>query len=217
MPISPLRLLFLAALLGMVLVLVQVNLLVIAFDKLGLSPAAGLLLVLGALFGSAVNLPVVSLEAEAPDGPMPPLPWLYRAHPVFHGRTLVAINVGGCIIPLIFSLYLVFHSQLPLADILASILVVTMTGYLFSRPVRGLGIVMPLLLAPVFAAFTAILINPAQSAPLAYIGGTMGVLIGADLLHMREVRRMGAPLVSIGGAGTFDGIFLTGIVAALLA
>jgi hypothetical protein len=31
------------------------------------------------------------------------------------------------------------------------------------------------------------------------------------------VRRLGAPVVSIGGAGTFDGVFLTGIVAVLLA
>jgi len=28
---------------------------------------------------------------------------------------------------------------------------------------------------------------------------------------------MGAPVASIGGAGTFDGIFMTGIVAVLLA
>ena len=32
-----------------------------------------------------------------------------------------------------------------------------------------------------------------------------------------HVRRLGAPLVSIGGAGTFDGVFLTGILAVLLA
>jgi uncharacterized membrane protein len=42
-------------------------------------------------------------------------------------------------------------------------------------------------------------------------------LIGADLLRIRDIRRMGTPLAAIGGAGTFDGIFITGIVAVLLA
>lgn len=45
---------------------------------------------------------------------------------------------------------------------------------------------------------------------IAYIGGTLGVLIGADLLRLDAVRKLG-------GAGTFDGIFLSGLVAALLA
>ena len=42
-------------------------------------------------------------------------------------------------------------------------------------------------------------------------------MIGADLLNLDKIRGLGAPVVSIGGAGTFDGIFLTGIVAVLLA
>jgi uncharacterized membrane protein len=45
----------------------------------------------------------------------------------------------------------------------------------------------------------------------------MGTLIGGDLLHVRQVRRLATPVASIGGAGTFDGIFLTGIIAVLLA
>lgn len=52
---------------------------------------------------------------------------------------------------------------------------------------------------------------------IAYIGGTLGVLIGADLLRLDVVRKLGAPVASIGGAGTFDGIFLSELVAVLLA
>ena len=52
--------------------------------------------------------------------------------------------------------------------------------------------------------------------PLAYISGTLGVLIGADLMRLRDVRKLATPFASIGGAGTFDGIFLTGIIAVLL-
>ncbi len=49
------------------------------------------------------------------------------------------------------------------------------------------------------------------------MAGTFGTLVGADLLNMPRVRRLQAPVVSIGGAGTFDGVFLTGLVAVLLA
>ena len=60
------------------------------------------------------------------------------------------------------------------------------------------------------------MLNPLQGAPLAYIAGTLGVLLGADLLRIMDVRFLHAPLASIGGAGTFDGVFITGIVAVLL-
>jgi uncharacterized membrane protein len=217
MPVSPVRLLVLAAAMGVLLVMIQVNLLVIAFDKLGLSPESGLMLLFGALSGSAVNLPLARIRAAAPDQRVPSIrPLSFRVRP-YTGTTLVAVNVGGCIIPVLFSLYLVSQGSLPAHDILFAIAVVSLFAYLFSRPVQGLGIVMPVLVAPLIAAITAILIDVHHSAPLAYIGGTLGVLIGADLLRLRSVSEMGTPLVSIGGAGTFDGIFLTGIVAALLA
>lgn len=87
----------------------------------------------------------------------------------------------------------------------------------FSRPVPGFGIGMPILIAPVSAAFVGLLLSPEHSAALAYISRTIGVLIGADLLNMKIIPKLGAPFASIGGAGTFDGIFITGIVAALLA
>src|SRR5437773_1132936 len=44
-----------------------------------------------------------------------------------------------------------------------------------------------------------------------------GTLIGADLLNLGQIQGLGAPVASIGGAGTFDGIFITGILAVLLA
>jgi uncharacterized membrane protein len=95
--------------------------------------------------------------------------------------------------------------------------VVASASYAFSRPIAGLGIGMPLFIAPLVSALTAVLLDPAHSAPLAYISGTMGVLIGADLLRLRDIDRMGVAVASIGGAGTFDGIFFTGIIAVLLA
>jgi uncharacterized membrane protein len=218
MPISPLRLLALTFLLGLLMLLIQVDLLAVAFDKLGLSPVSGMLLLTGALVGSMINLPVMRIRAWYPRAPSQPLPPLLRgSRPAFETTILIAVNAGGCIIPVCFSIYLMLHTRLPLAEILLATVAVSIISYSFSRPVPQLGIAMPPLVAPLSAAIIAVLIDVDSGAPLAYISGTLGVLIGADLMRINDVRRLGTPLASIGGAGTFDGIFITGIVAALLA
>jgi uncharacterized membrane protein len=135
----------------------------------------------------------------------------------FHGRTLIAINVGGGLIPVLFSFNLIGRGELSLSTIVAAVGIVALVSYLISRPLPGIGIGMPIFVAPVAAALTALLLGPEHSAPLAYVSGTLGVLIGADLMRLKDIRRMGTPLAAIGGAGTFDGIFMTGIVAVLLA
>ena len=85
------------------------------------------------------------------------------------------------------------------------------------RPVAGVGIVTPSLVPPLVAALAAIWLGGHLVAAVAYVAGTFGTLVGADLLNMPRVRSLQAPMVSIGGAGTFDGVFLTGLVAVLLA
>ena len=75
---------------------------------------------------------------------------------------------------------------------------------------------MPVLVPPLLAALIALIISPAKAPPVAYIAGTLGTLIGADLMNLKKITGLGAPVASIGGAGTFDGIFLTGIIAVLL-
>jgi len=217
LPVSPLRPLLIILLLAFLLGMIQVNLLVIAFDKLGLSPSSALLLLFSALIGSAINLPVARLRAEKSAVTPTRMPVIIPQPRIQAGWTVIAVNVGGCIIPVLFSLFLVSQTMLPLLDILVATLIVSLASYLMSRPVAGIGVMMPILAAPIIAAMTAILINVEYSAPLAYISGTMGVIIGADLLRLNEMKTIGAPVASIGGAGTFDGIFLTGIVAALLA
>ena len=197
---------------------IQVGLLSIAFHKLGLSANAAYLLLITSLFGSVVNLPLFRLRSKR-DHTMPPPLLLFPSLPKLHSNshTLIAVNMGGCLVPIAFSLYLLNHSEVTLLQALQAIAVVTLISYLFSRPIHGLGIGMPILVAPLSAALIAIALNPELSAPLAYIGGTMGVLIGADILRLKDIRKMGPPFAAIGGAGTFDGIFITGIVAVLLA
>ncbi len=215
------QLLLLILAVGLLAALVQLGILTIAFGKLGLSPGSAVLLLLASLFGSAINLPLFSIRSEAPpaDALPPPLlrGLLRQTLPQYRGRTLIAVNAGGCLIPVWFSVYLLTRHPLPLWQPLLSVAAVAAVSHRLSRPIPGIGIGMPMFVAPVCAALVAILVNPAQSAPLAYVSGTLGVLIGADLLRLQDIRRMGAPLASIGGAGTFDGIFVAGIVAVLLA
>ncbi|MGA9991623.1 MAG: DUF1614 domain-containing protein, partial [Thiobacillaceae bacterium] len=66
-------------------------------------------------------------------------------------------------------------------------------------------------------AIVALALSRRHAAPLAYICGSLGTLIGADLLNLGKIQGLGAPIASIGGAGTFDGIFLTGLLAVLYA
>ena len=81
----------------------------------------------------------------------------------------------------------------------------------------GLGIAVPVFVPALVTAVVAFLLSREYAPPLAYISGSLGTLIGADLTNLDKVAGLGAPVASIGGAGTFDGIFLTGIVAVLLA
>lgn len=217
-PINPANLLLLLFAVGVLIALVQIGLLQIAFNKLGLSPSSAYLLLFSSLFGSMINLPLFTMRTDL-QSPAEVRQPLFPGFPLwrFANRTLVALNVGGGLIPIGFSLYLFLHSDVVLLEVLQGIFFVSLVSYFFSRPVHGLGIGMPILVAPLSAALVAVLLNPDASPPLAYISGTMGVLIGADLLRLKDIRRMGAPFAAIGGAGTFDGIFITGIVAVLLA
>lgn len=217
---SPIHLLFFIFLLGIMMVLIQVELLSFAFVKLGLPPGLGLVVLSLSLLGSVVNLPVTRIKSDVPVQEFPSsVYWGLLRMPVqpFRNETQISINLGGCLIPAALSIYLFSNSSLSVSSALLGIAIISMISYFFSRPIKGLGIGMPILVAPVSAALVGLLISPEQSAPLAYISGTLGVLIGADLLRMKDISRLGTPYASIGGAGTFDGIFITGIVAALLA
>jgi len=217
---SPPHLVVFVVLIAALLAVLQVGIMTIAFDKLGISADAALTLLFCSIAGSLINLPLFQIKAEHCEHEPPPLLFrglLRNLRKKFHGKTTIAINVGGCLIPFIFCLYLMQHNLLSLVQWASATAIVTAICYFTSRPIAGLGIGMPIFIAPIAAALTATLIGGEQSAPLAYICGTLGVIIGADILHIKDIRKMGVPVASIGGAGTFDGIFLTGIVAALLA
>jgi uncharacterized membrane protein len=83
--------------------------------------------------------------------------------------------------------------------------------------VKGVGIMTPAFVPPLTAALFALLLPSGATRVVAYISGVVGTLIGADLSNLGVIPELGAPVASIGGAGTFDGVFLSGIIAVLLA
>ena len=207
-------LLFLVVLI--LIVLIQVGAISYAYERIGIPPhLAGALLLLS-LLGSYVNIPVAVLEAESV---------ISEREVIFFGarwivpvaeerpRTVLALNVGGAVIPTIVTIELLLrHGFLGKAAIATT--VVAAVVHRFARPLEGVGIGVPIFIPPVIAALAL----SREAAPaLAYCAGTLGTLIGGDLLNLRRIRGLGAPVASIGGAGTFDGIFLTGILAVLLA
>lgn len=190
---------------------------------LGFSLVESLLLYLAILFGSVVNIPLYEFKSTADTEPkyVTYMGAKYQ-FPVWHGhKTLVAINLGGCIIPALISIY--FLQYLPFIPLLLTIFIVSLVVYATSQPVRSVGISVPVLIPPVIAVATSFIAlytcNDALAnlARMSFVSGVFGTIIGADLLHIRDIHKMGANMISIGGAGSFDGIFLTGVIATLIA
>ena len=210
--------LFVALLLGLVL-LIEIGLLSRAYSALGLNPRVATLVLFGSLLGSYINLPLVRLPDERVVSrqvvEMFGVPFLAPVEVDWPG-TIVAINVGGAVIPILLSFYLIVRYELWAFGALATA-IVAFVVHRMATPVPGVGISVPTIAPPLLAAGVALLLSRRLAAPIAYIGGSLGVLIGADLLNLGQLRSLGAPVASIGGAGTFDGIFLTGVIAVLLA
>jgi uncharacterized membrane protein len=218
----PLPLPFFAILLGIfivVLALIQFGILRYAYMRLGISSRAAVFMLVGSLIGSYFNIPVAELPGrQILSGQEISYYGMRYVVPlvVEWPGTVIAVNVGGALIPTIMSIYLLFKHDLWLRGIVATACI-ALVCYLLADPTPGFGIALPIFVPAVATAVVALLLARERAAPLAYIGGSMGTLIGADLLNLPEIPGLGAPIVSIGGAGTFDGIFLIGILAVLLA
>jgi uncharacterized membrane protein len=218
LPLSPHFFSMLVAIFVVLVVMIEFGVLNYVYARLGLDPRMALLLLLASLIGSYFNISVARLPGEQ----------------VFAGQeitffgvayeipvavdwpgTVIAVNVGGALIPGLMSLYLLIRHGVWGRGVLATACV-TLVCHALARPVPGLGIALPTVVPSLTAAVVALLLSHRRAAPLAYISGSLGTLIGADLLNLGAVRGLGAPVASIGGAGTFDGIFLVGVIAVVL-
>jgi uncharacterized membrane protein len=210
---------FFAILIGIFIGVLILQSLRYAYMSLGIGPGTALFLLFASLIGSIFNIPIVQLEPEpvVSDRIVDFYGMQYIVPTVTHWRgTVIAVNVGGAVIPTLLSLYLLFTRHLWIKGTIATAIVALVLHWL-ANPVPGLGIAVPVFVPVVATAAVALILSREDAAPLAYIAGALGTLIGADLTNLDKVGGLGAPVASIGGAGTFDGIFLTGILAVILA
>lgn len=214
-PILLLFLIFFAIVLG----LIEIGILRYAYTRIGLDRRWILLVIFLSFLGSYVNIPVYHLPGEEViSGEEVVFFGMRYVIPVVHDwpGTVVAVNVGGAIIPTLLSAYLVLKNKIYLSAT-AGVIVVAAAVHALAYPVRGVGIAEPVIAPPLIAAGASLLLSRRYAPALAYVSGSLGTLIGADLLNLDRIQGLGAPVASIGGAGTFDGIFLTGILAVLMA
>src|SRR5215467_5273026 len=201
------------------IILIQLRILRYAYMRLGLGPGMALLLLLGSLIGSYFNIPITILPGRTvQNGEIVDFYGMHYVVPYVTSwpGTVLAVNVGGAVIPTLMSTYLVLRYQLWVKAAVA-VVVIAIIIHASATPVQGVGIAVPVFAPVIATAILAFLLSREYAAPLAYVGGSMGTLIGADLMNLDKIGGLGAPVASIGGAGTFDGIFLTGILAVLLA
>ncbi|SMB92541.1 Uncharacterized membrane protein [Thermanaeromonas toyohensis ToBE] len=191
------------------------NLAVFSFAKLGLSPLGALALLLASIVGSLINIPISRRRIYHQPWPEN-IFFFFFYYPPRVNYQLICINVGGAVIPILFSLYLLLTGRAPLGPASLATLVITVVSKALARVVPGLGISLPTFIPPIMAALAALLVAPHDAAPVAYVAGALGTLLGADILNLRALSRLQAQVVSIGGAGVFDGIFLVALAAALL-
>jgi uncharacterized membrane protein len=215
---SPFMLLFLV-IGGVVLALIEIGVIEYAYARVGVPHRYVFALLLLSLLGSYVNIPVAELPPERVlSGQEIGFFGMRYVIPVVREwpGTVIAVNLGGAVIPTLLSVYLVMKNAMYLKSLVGVLIVVGIAHWL-ARPVAGVGIALPTLVPPLAAAGAAMLLSRVSAPSLAYVSGSLGTLIGADLLNLGKIQGLGAPVASIGGAGTFDGIFLTGILAVLLA
>ncbi len=206
-------------LLGLMIALVALRLLHYASETMGIRESSLILIFALTLLGSYINIPVAHLPAHrtVTAGEISFFGMTYVVPVIRETRgTVLAVNVGGAVIPICLSMYLLLKHRLYLLAAIGTAFVAAVCHFL-ARPVPGFGIALPIFVPAIATAIIAIALTRRRAAPLAYISGSFGTLIGADLLNLGAVRTLGAPVASIGGAGTFDGIFVTGLLALLYA
>ncbi len=226
-PVGMLFMLILTFLLFVVVSFLFLDLARTAFTRIGFSWQDALIVLLISLIGSGINIPVANMKSTEPmvhDEYVRVFGVTYRI-PVVEdvaSHTVLAVNFGGAVIPVLISAFLLYEFSASLLYAVACIAFVAIVMNRIARPVKGLGIVTPALVPPLMAALAALIMTYVFGSPnqyifvLAYVGGTLGTLIGADIMNLNKVRDLGAPVASIGGAGTFDGVFLSGLIAVLL-
>src|ERR1700746_227024 len=155
----PLTVPFFLILLGVLLLvvaLIEIGVLRYTYMRLGLSSRTAMFLLLATLIGSYINIPVAELpEQQVMSGKEIEVFGMRYVGPsvVDWPRTIIAVNVGGAVIPGLLSFYLLVKNQLWGRGLLAIIGVAVVSHWL-AHPEPGLGVAEPVV-APRIAPGTA--------------------------------------------------------------
>lgn len=196
-----------------------------ALARLGLTPRWSAALALGVFLGGLVNIPIRRVPRDelievVPTGLFGVERWAPR---LVRRRSfaVLAVNLGGCVLPAGLAVYQLARIAAAggpsLGIAIGAIALDSAACYWVARPVPRVGVVLRPIVPAAIAALCGALFGGELAAPIAFSAGVLGPLVGADLLHLRELMRSTVGVASIGGAGTFDGIVLSGLVATLLA
>ncbi len=183
----------------------------------GLSYEEALLLFTLIVLGSFINIPVYRKEGRFVVGTYSFFGTIYRV--VERRDIVIAVNLGGCVIPSILAIRLI--PELPPLPFLTTFIVCTSIIYVFAKPVPNVGIAVPMFIPPLVSSLMSYITLTSFGYPivlipkLAFSSGVLSALVGADILHLKDLEKIGSGVVSIGGAGTFDGIFLTGVFSVI--
>lgn len=212
--------LLLAILFAAVVLILKIGILGYAYERIGISRRVAYTILLLSLAGGYFNIPIAELHGRQEVVTQVVrdrwgVPYLVPVIKEWPG-TILAINVGGAVIPTMMSIYLMVKNQIYGPSLVGIAVVAVVVNYL-AEPIEHMGIAVPVFIPPIVSAVVAVIVSRDYRAPVAYVSGCMGTLIGADLMNLDVLERLGASIASIGGAGTFDGVFLTGILAVLLA
>ncbi|NLW59073.1 MAG: DUF1614 domain-containing protein [Firmicutes bacterium] len=141
--------------------------------------------------------------------------------PLYRGQPPVSINLGGALIPLALSIYVLYRAgtaRETTRGILGALLVGALiygVAKIYKFDINA-GFVDPQYLWGIIAGVTAYLIG--RSRRLAFVGATTGVIL-ADIAHAVEgaLRGMRYGPSRIGGAGVLDTVVLAGLIGVVLA
>ncbi|MHB8584308.1 MAG: DUF1614 domain-containing protein [Thermoplasmatota archaeon] len=171
------------------------------FARFGFGREEVALVTLGSLAGWAVNLPIAPL-----------------------GQSLLTLNVGGALLALLLAGIWLYKRVLPPVRTVGGIALVAVVAHAVVQfdPAQGIVALFPYFFLPPIAAFLyAVLVcapDPRKSVPVGFTSGSIGALVGADLVNLPAVgahftqSATDSAIVSVGGAGVFDMVFLAGVL-----
>jgi uncharacterized membrane protein len=227
-PLSIFAIIILIALLILVVPLLILGVIGSAFTRLGFSWISALAIVLLMLFGSFVNIPVYKFRRDMiriapPDSSV--FGDYMQSTPVPIWDSTIAINLGGAVIPVVVSLYIMYQATLItgtslLISVCAGIILVAAITFVSTRSVPGSGIQVSTLIPGLTALLAGLMLSGGTglaAAVTAFVSGIAGTLLGGNIAHLFRIKDLDLPLVSIGGAGTFGAVFICCILPALIA